>query len=333
MKPSSRQAAVTTGLALALCLAPMTARPALGWNPTKPITIVIPYARGGADVIGRFVQSVVEKYLFCEQPLVVINKEGGSGSVGMKYLIDQRGDGHYFMISLSSAVTTPLMTDLGFTWRDCTPVCRLALDRHALCLSTKKYPDVYSLDQFIRLARKMSARGAPLQVGGTGINQEDEIVTLMLEKAAGIDLKYIPATNGQKVAREVAAGSLDASVNNPSEFLGYVLSGEMRLIVAFDKKRVMGYINVPTMPELGYPDATYRMLRGIFMPPDVDPGAVRYMTELFRKVIATPEWRDFQAKIMLDGSEPLFGEEFGKWLEGYEALHVKYLKGGEFKEN
>ena len=179
----------------------------------------------------------------------------------------------------------------------------------------------------------MSAKGTPLQVGGTGINQEDETVTLMLEKAAGIDLEYIPVTNGQKVARDVAAGLPDASVNNPSEFLGYVLPGGMRLIVAFDRKRVMGYINVPTMPGLGYPDATYRMLRGIFMPPEVNPGAVQYVTELVRKVISTPEWRDFQGRIMLDGSEPLFGEEFGKWLEEYEALHVKYLKGGDLKKD
>ena len=122
MKPLyKRKALITAGLALALCLVPLTARSARAWNPTKPITIVIPYARGGADVIGRFIQSVVAKYKFCEEPLVVINKEGGSGSVGMKYLIDQRGNGHYFMISLSSSITTPLMADLGFSWRDCTP--------------------------------------------------------------------------------------------------------------------------------------------------------------------------------------------------------------------
>jgi len=333
MKFPETGAALIAAVVSFLCLAPLTARPAQAWNPTKPITIVIPYARGGADVIGRFIQSVVAQHNLCEQPLVVVNKEGGSGSVGMKYLIDQRGDGHFFMISLSSAITTPLTADLGFSWRDCTPVCRLALDRHALCLSTKKHPDIHSLDQFITLAREMSARGTPLQVGGTGINQEDEIVTLMLEKAVSIDLEYIPVTNGQKVARDVADGLLDASVNNPSEFLGYVLSGDMRLIVSFDRKRVMGYINVPTMPELGYPDATYRMLRGIFMPPDVDPGAVQFVTGLVRKVIATPEWKDFQGKIMLDGSEPLFGEEFRKWLEGYEALHVEYLKGGGLKKD
>jgi len=326
-----RMALVATGLAL--CLLSLTARPARAWNPTKPITIVIPYARGGADVIGRFIQSVVGKYHLCEQPLVVINKEGGSGSVGMKYLIDQRGDGHYLMVSLSSAITTPLMADLGFSWRDCTPVCRLALDRHALCLSTKTHPDIHSLDQFITLAKQMSARGTPLKVGGTGINQEDEIVTLMLEKAAGIELEYIPVTNGQKVARDVAAGLLDASVNNPSEFLGYVLCGDMRLLAAFDRRRVMGYINVPTMPELGYPEATYRMLRGIFMPPEIDPGAVQYMTELVKKVIETQDWRDFQGEIMLDGSEPVFGEKFRKWLEEYEALHVKYLKGGDLKKD
>ena len=174
----------------------------------------------------------------------------------------------------------------------------------------------------------MSAKGTPLQMGGTGSKQEDEIVTIMLETATGIDLRYIPMTSGGDVAKNLVGGHIDATVNNPSEFLGYVLSGDVRLIVAFDKQRVPGYINVPTMPELGYPDATYQMLRGLFMPPDVDPGAVQYMTELIKKVIETQDWKDFVARIMLDGSEPIYGAEFGKWLEEYDAMHAKYLREG-----
>jgi tripartite-type tricarboxylate transporter receptor subunit TctC len=316
------------GLVLALLLVPLMVGTAKAWEPKKPITVVIPYARGGADVIGRFIQSVVGKYGFTKQPLVVINKDGGSGTVGMKYLLDRKGDPHYFMVSLSSIVTTPLHTKVGFTWRDLTPFCRLALDRHALCISTKKYPDIYTLDQFVKLANEMSAKGTPLQLGGTGVKQEDQIVMLMLEDATGIDLKYIPMKSGGTVAKNLVGGHIDASVNNPSEFLGYVLSGDERLLVAFDKKRVIGYINVPTMPELGYPDATYQMLRGLFMPPGMEPEHVEYMTELIKKVIATPEWQGFLQRIMLDGSEPIFGEEFGKWMEGYDALHVKYMKEG-----
>jgi tripartite-type tricarboxylate transporter receptor subunit TctC len=330
MKSLNLRTPVIAGLVVALFLVPMLAGTANAWEPTKPITVVIPYARGGADIIGRFIQSVVGKYEFSKQPLVVINKEGGSGSVGMKYLIDRKGDGHYFMVSLSSAITTPLTTNINFDFRNCTPLCRLALDRHALCISTKKHPDIYTLEQYAKLAKEMSAKGTPLQMGGTGSKQEDEIVTIMLEKATGIDVRYIPMTSGGDVAKNLVGGHIDSSVNNPSEFLGYVLSGDVRLIVAFDKQRVPGYINVPTMPELGYPDATYQMLRGLFMPPDVDPGAVAYMSELIKKVIGTQEWKDFCARIMLDCSEPIFGEEFGKWLEEYDAMHVKYLKEGGF---
>jgi putative tricarboxylic transport membrane protein len=328
MKLMSERKLVVCGLVLALCLVPLMTGTADAWEPKKPITVVIPYARGGADVIGRFIQSVAGKYGFTKQPLVVINKDGGSGTVGMKYLLDRKGDPHYFMVSLSSIVTTPLHTNVGFTWRDLTPFCRLALDRHALCISTKKFPDIYTLDQFVKLAKEMSAKGTPLQVGGTGVKQEDQIVMLMLEEATGIDLKYIPMKSGGEVAKNLVGGHIDASVNNPSEFLGYVLSGDVRLLVAFDKKRVVGYINVPCMPELGYPDATYQMLRGLFMPPGMEPEHIEYMTNLIKQVIETPEWQGFLQRIMLDGSEPIFGDEFGKWMEEYDALHVKYMKEG-----
>jgi len=328
MKLLNARRSIIAGLVVALCLIPMMVETANAWEPKKPITVVIPYARGGADVIGRFIQSVVAKYDFCNQPLIVINKGGGSGSVGMQYLRTKKGDPHYFMVSLSSIVTTPLHTNVGFTWRDLTPFCRLALDRHALCISVKKYPDIYTLDQFIEVAKKAAKAGKPLQCGGTGVKQEDQIVMLMLEKATGIDLKYIPMKSGMTVAKNLMGGHIDCSVNNPSEFIGYTTAGDERLIVAFDKKRVIGYINVPTMPELGYPEATYSMLRGLFMAPDVKPEHVEYMTSMIQKVIETAEWQNFLNKIMLDGSEPIFGEEFGKWMEEYDALHVKYMKAG-----
>jgi tripartite-type tricarboxylate transporter receptor subunit TctC len=328
MKVLKGKRLVVSALVIALCLVPLMAGTANAWEPKKPITVVIPYARGGADVIGRFIQSVVGKYGFSKQPLIVINKDGGSGTVGMQYLRTKKGDPHYFMVSLSSIVTTPLHTNVGFTWRDLTPFCRLALDRHALCISTKKYPDIYTLDQFVKLAKEAEAKGSPLQVGGTGVKQEDQIVSIMLEKATGIKLKYIPMKSGMTVAKNLIGGHIDCSVNNPSEFIGYTTAGEERQIVAFDKKRVIGYINVPTMPELGYPDATYQMLRGLFMAPGVKPEHIEYMTDMIKKVIATPEWQGFLNKIMLDGSEPIFGEEFGKWMEEYDALHVKYLKEG-----
>jgi len=328
MKLLNARRSIIAGLVVALCLIPMMVETANAWEPKKPITVVIPYARGGADVIGRFIQSVVAKYDFCNQPLIVINKGGGSGSVGMQYLRTKKGDPHFFMVSLSSIVTTPLHTNVGFTWRDLTPFCRLALDRHALCISVKKYPDIYTLDQFIEVAKKAAKAGKPLQCGGTGVKQEDQIVMLMLEKATGIDLKYIPMKSGMTVAKNLMGGHIDCSVNNPSEFIGYTTAGDERLIVAFDKKRVIGYINVPTMPELGYPEATYSMLRGLFMAPGVKPEHIEYMTSMIQKVIETAEWQNFLNKIMLDGSEPIFGEEFGKWMEEYDALHVKYMKAG-----
>ena len=214
------------GLVIALCVVPMIAGTANAWKPKKPITVVIPYARGGADVIGRFIQSVVAKYKFCEQPLVVVNKDGGSGTVGMHYLLTKKGDPHYFMVSLSSIVTTPLHTNVGFTWRDLTPFCRLALDRHALCIATDKYPDMYTLKQFIEEAKKAEKAKNLLQCGGTGVKQEDQIVMIMLEKATGIDLKYIPMKSGMTVAKNLMGGHIDCSVNNPSEFIGYTLAGE-----------------------------------------------------------------------------------------------------------
>lgn len=307
---------VTVGLVL-------QATTAQAWEPKKPIEIVIPAGQGGgADVMGRFMASLSQAMKFSKKPLVVVNKAGGSGAVAMQYLRSKKGDPHYFMISLSNVITTPLNVDLGFTWRDLTPLARLALDRHALCVNKKIHPDWKTLDDFVK-----AAKAGDFKLGGTGSKQEDQIVMIMLEQATGINLTYVPFKGGGTVAANLVGGHIDATVNNPSEFLGYYKSGDVALLAAFDKNRVPGYPEVPTMKELGHPEAVYEMLRATLMPPDVPDDAVAYMADLIKKITDTQGWKEYTDRFMLQRAY-LAGPELTKWLIEYEELHKGLLKKG-----
>src|SRR5216117_2593859 len=131
---------LTTAFALVLVL--VTAAPAaLAWEPTKPIEFVVPAGTGGgADQMARLIAGIADKHKLSPRPLIVVNKAGGAGAEGFLDVKSKKGDAHTIVITLSNLFTTPLHTGIPFSWRDLTPVARLALDEFILWVSTTR-PD------------------------------------------------------------------------------------------------------------------------------------------------------------------------------------------------
>ena len=159
------------------------------WEPTKPVEFVVPAGTGGgADQMARFLQGVIAKHNLMKQPLVVVNKSGGAGAEGFLQVKDAKGDPHKIIITLSNLFTTPLATAVPFNWRDLTPVSMLALDEFVLWVNA---------DSPYKTAKEYLAaiKAAPdnkFKMAGTGSKQEDQIITVMLQKAAGKKITYIP---------------------------------------------------------------------------------------------------------------------------------------------
>ena len=98
------------------------------WEPTKPVTFVIPAGTGGgADQMARFIQGVVTKHNLMKQPMVVVNKGGGAGAEGFLEGKGSKGDPHTIIITLSNLFTTPYGTGVPFSGMVMTPVAMLAL--------------------------------------------------------------------------------------------------------------------------------------------------------------------------------------------------------------
>src|SRR3989337_798804 len=205
-----------TGLVLASVLiiagAPPVAQAA--WEPTKPIEFVIPAGTGGgADQMARLMQGIVAKYNLMKEPLIPVNKSAGAGAEGFLAVKDSRGEPHKIIITLSNLFTTPLATGVPFSYKDLTPVAMLALDQFVLWVnagtpykSAKEY-----------LAAVKAAGPNKFKMGGTGSKQEDQIITVAIEKAAGVKFTYIPFKGGGAVATQLVGKHVDSTVNNPIE--------------------------------------------------------------------------------------------------------------------
>ena len=304
------------------------------WEPTKQVTFVIPAGTGGgADQMARFVQGVVTKHNLMSKPLVVINKSGGAGAEGFLDVKTSAGDPHKIIITLSNLFTTPLATGVPFNWKDLTPVAMLALDEFILWVNAES--PYKTAKEYLDAVK--AAPDGQFKMGGTGSKQEDQIITVALEKITGKKFTYVPYKGGGEVAVQLVGKHVDSTVNNPIEAVAQWRAGALRPLCVFDEKRLaykdkmtdtMSWADIPTCKESGV-DVEYLMLRGIFMPSGVKQDQVDYYVNLFKKVRETPDWKEFMEKGAFNQSF-MTGADYRKWVEAAEKRHQDLMKEAGF---
>ncbi len=334
MKLTSMVRAAQGAVALALAAA---IAPAFAWEPTKPIEFVVPAGTGGgADQMARFIQGVAAKNKLTSQPIIVVNKSGGAGAEGFLDVKSDKGNPHKIIITLSNLFTTPLATGVPFVWRDLTPVSMLALDQFVLWVHADT-PYKTTADY---LAAIKAAPDKTFKMGGTGSKQEDQIITVLLEKTLGKKLIYIPLKGGGDVAVQLVGKHIDSTVNNPIEADNHWRSGALRPLCVFDKERLpyknkmtatQAWSDIPTCESAGLP-VDYLMLRGIFMTPGATEDQVKYYLDLFQKVRALPEWKAFMEEGAFKQTT-LSGKEYVDWLTKAEQQHRDLMKEAGFLAN
>lgn len=305
----------------------------LAWEPNKTVEFIVPAGTGGgADQMARFIQSVTAKYKLMKEPMVVVNKGGGAGAEGFLDVKDAKGDPHKLIITLSNLFTTPLATHTPFNWRDLTPVQMMALDEFVLWVNADtpyKTPKDY-------IAAVKAADGK-FKMGGTGSKQEDQIVTVSIQKQTGAKFNYIPYRGGGEVAVQLVGKHVDSTVNNPIEAVAQWRADKLRPLCVFDTKRMpykekmtktMSWYDIPTCKESGL-NVDYLMLRGIFMPGGVTADEVQYYVDLLKKVRETPDWKSFLAQGAFNQTT-LSGKEYEAWVAREEARHILLMKEAGF---
>jgi putative tricarboxylic transport membrane protein len=283
--------------------------------------------------MARTIQGIIAKHGLMKQSMVVINKAGGAGGEGFLDVKGSRGNPHKLVITLSNLFTTPLGTGIPFSWKDLTPVAMLALDEFVLWVNAEtpyKTPKDY-IDAI------KAAPSGQFKMGGTGSKQEDQIITVALEKATGTKLTYIPYRGGGEVAVQLVGNHVNSTVNNPIEAVAQWRGGQLRPLCVFDGKPLpykekvtpdMAWGDIPTCKSQGL-DIEYLMLRGIFMPPGVTAEQTDYYIDLLKKVRETPEWQDLMNTGAFNQTF-MFGADYAKWVENEEVRHRDLMKEAGF---
>lgn len=312
----------------------MTLPAAAAWEPMRPVEFIVPAGTGGgADQMARTIQGIVTKHNLMKQPLVVINKSGGAGGEGFLDVKSANNNPHKIIITLSNLFTTPLATGIPFNWKDLTPVAMLALDEFVLWVNADKpYKNVKDYIDAVK-----AAPAGSMKMGGTGSKQEDQIITVAVEKAIGAKFTYIPYKGGGEVAVQLVGNHVDSTVNNPIEAVAQWRGGKVRPLCVFDSKQMAydepvadgkSWKDIPTCKSQGL-DMEYVMLRGIFMSPKATKDQVDYYVELFKKIRATPEWQDFM-KSGAFNTTFMTGGDYAGWVGTEEKRHEGLMKEAGF---
>ena len=304
------------------------------WEPTKSVEFVVPAGTGGgADQMARLIQGVVTKYNLMKQPLVVVNKGGGAGAEGFLDVKGAKGEPHKIIITLSNLFTTPLATGVPFNWKDLSPVQMMALDQFVFWVNAET--PYKTAKEYVEAAK--AAGSGKMKMGGTGSKQEDQIITVAIEKQSGAKFTYIPYKGGGEVAVQLVGKHIDSTVNNPIEAVEQWRAGKLRALCVFDdtpmpyKNKVtatQAWGDVPTCKSQGL-DVDYQMLRGIFMAPGVSKDQVAYFVGVLKKVRETTEWKDFMEKGAFNQTA-LSGDDYVKWVAKEEQRHQSLMAEAGF---
>jgi len=184
-----------------------------------------------------------------------------------------------------------------------------------------------------------AAKATPgsMKMGGTGSKQEDQIITVAIEKSTGAKFTYIPYKGGGEVAVQLVGKHVNSTVNNPIEAVAQWRGGQLKPLCVFDstnlpvKDKIAGEVSwadIPTCKSQGL-DIEYLMLRGVFTTPGATPDQVAFYVDLLKKVRETPEWK----ALMHDGAFNqtfMTGDEFAKWVAKEELRHRELMKEAGF---
>jgi tripartite-type tricarboxylate transporter receptor subunit TctC len=300
------------------------------WQPTKPVEFNVPAGTGGgADIMARFISPLFQKNNITDKPFIVTNRSGGAGAEGFLHVKGKTGDDHTIIITLDNLFTTPLATGVPFSWKDLTPISRLALDWFVLWVNAES--PYKTAKEYFDAVKKEPGK---FKMGGTGTKQEDQIVTVQLEQAFGAKFAYVPFKGGGEVCVELVGKHIDSTVNNPSECVSHWRAGKVRPLALIDHERIAlpMWDQIPTLKEAMGTDISYQMLRGIFAAPKVKKEVQDGYVELFKKVTETKDWKEYLEKYALKGAV-LSGPEYVKWLEEKETATKDLMgKGGMLKK-
>ena len=259
-------------------------QPAFAAYPEKPVQLIVPWWAGGrTDVIARMFATSASKYL--GQPMVVINKPGGASVIGGDYVAKAKPDGYTLLaVTPGTNIFPPIFSKPPYGPFDFEPIGQLAISTMMIAVNpSKPWKNIQTLID--------SARKKPGEISYTCVAQKaPQLTFLRWADKAGLQFKFVPAEDDAKAIWAALGGHVDIVMNSSiASIASQFKSKKLIPLLVFNEKRDPLLPDVPTAKELGY-DVVGSPFTGIAGPKGLDKAALGKLKEVFKKVIADPDF-------------------------------------------
>jgi tripartite-type tricarboxylate transporter receptor subunit TctC len=308
-------------LAAALALLPAATRAQAEGFPSRAITIVVPFAAGGnTDVKTRLVAKRLADIL--GQPVVVDNKPGASGNIGMEFAGRAAADGYTLaMGSFGPLAVNPwIYPRLGFDPKAFAPI--ILLEKSPLVLVTPATRPYRSVGDVVAAARRQPGQ---LNIANAGPGGAHHLSAELFEAAAGLDMVGVPFKGGGPAASALLAGQVDLMFEQTGAASPSVQAGKIRALAVTSARRLALFPEVPTFAEAGFPEVAVSNWMGYVAPRGTPPAIVARLHQAFAQAMDHPEVRE---RILSQGNE--FGggssQDFAAFIDSESAKWARLVR-------
>jgi tripartite-type tricarboxylate transporter receptor subunit TctC len=264
--------------------------------PVRPIQVIVPFPPGGvADLVGRPFATALERQL--KQPVVIVNKTGAGGAVGMQAQAIAKPDGYTLMVALSSISVMPEVDVLFgrppvYKLSDFAPIALLSSDPTVLVVSSKS--PWKTVADFVADAKK---RPGEIKYASSGVYGTMHVAMEMFAHAAGIKLRHIPTGGGGPALTALLGGHVDAISGGPNVSIPHIKAGTVKVLAGWGDTRLPALPDVPTLMELGYKNVEFYIWSGFFAPVATPQPIINVLREATAKAVQAPDFKAAMEKM------------------------------------
>ena len=291
--------------------------------PSRPVTLIVPYAAGGSiDLIARLVAEGLTTRL--GQTVVVENKPGGNGTIGIGMVVKAKPDGYLLQMGAGGANVTPAAVQANYPFdplRDYVPISTVA--EWSAILVLKRDLPVSTLAEFVAYAR---ARPGALNFGTTGYGSFAHLVSEVFMQQTGVAMQHVQYKGGSQATNDLLAGAIDAHMMSSAVGAGQAENPRLKMLAVASKRRLPSLPKVPTMAEAGVEGVDQTAWLAMFGPPGL-PDSIR--ERLARELVGIANDPAYQVKFRNTGFEPVgldaaataqfYRDEVARWSEFIKA--------------
>ena len=267
--------------------------------PSKPVSVVVPYAPGGTtDIVARLMAQALSAST--GKNFLIENKGGGSTTIATSYVAKAAPDGYTLLANeMTQTIVPALFPNLSFDpIKDLAPVTVFAEAPYVLVVNSNV--PVKNLRELVELAK---AQPGKLNFASGGSASGPHIAGELLKSVAGIDMTHIAYKGSGPALSDLLGGQVQVLITAAPTVIGQMSSGRMRPLAVAHSKRLLSLPNVPTAAEAGFPGFSIANWFGFAAPKGTPADVINYLNAEVQKVLSRPEVKE---KLVAAGAEPVF---------------------------